>query len=161
MAMEVSASLGIPVTHLDRLRCDDTFDLVDPAVYRRRHDEVLRQDRWIIEGIPRYPMDSPTAAQRLQQCEAVVYIDRPPLVTLWRSWRRSSGHAAIDTAIPNNARYGFNTHSVKRTLIFYFFMRPAILKELHALRKQGKQVHIVRDDAQVAVAMAVLTGDPG
>lgn len=157
LAQEVGASLGIPVTHLDLLRCDDTFELVDPVIYQRRHDAVLRQEQWIIEGIPRNPLDSPTAARRLRECDAVIFLDYSPFITLWRSWRRSSGRAAIRSAIPAGARYRFNAHSIRRTLVYYFTMRPEILGELRALQAQGKQVHIVRDSAQAKSALAVLT----
>lgn len=149
--------MGLPVTHLDLLRCEDTFDPVDAAVYRRRHDAVLARDEWIIEGIPRE--DSPTSRRRLADCDAAVFLDRSPWVALWRSWRRSREHAPDGAAIPLLARYRFNAHNVKRSWNFYFRVRPRILGELSLLEARGKLVLIARDDRELEAAAARLAGD--
>lgn len=158
LADKLEATLKITATHLDLLRCDDTFELVESDVYLRRHDAVLGQERWIIEGIPRLPLDSPTALRRLRDCDAVVYLDYSPLVTLWRSWRRSADREADGTAIPRSARYRFNAFNVYRTLIFYCRVRPQILRDLKVLRSAGKLVLIARNDAELEGAHARLTG---
>ncbi len=165
-AIKLGAAKNIPVTHLDLLRCDDTFTPVAPDVYRRRHDAVLRQDRWIVEGIPRgywetlnddSPLNSPTLRQRMNGCDAVVYLDYSPPLTLWRSWRRSLDYAASRTAIPEHARYRFNLFNIKRTLIFYFWIRPELQKALSVLRSSGKLILVASDDRQLESALARLT----
>jgi len=166
-ALKLGTALNIPVTHLDLLRCSDTFQRVEAEVYRRRHDAVLAQGEWIIEGIPRGypwvpddsdPLGSPTSRQRLKDCEAVVFLDYPPLRALWRSLRRSRAHPEGDSTIPKQARFEFNRSHIRCTLDFYFRLRPRILIELKSLQGQGKIVIIAGDDEQAAGALASLTG---
>jgi adenylate kinase family enzyme len=156
VACRLGAALNIPVTHLDRLRCEDTFDGVEPEVYRRRHEAVLARECWIIEGIPKAGardgsalLGSPTARRRLAACDTLIFLDFPPLLTLWRSLRRSRERSVLSAAIPKAADYRFNLFNLKRTLYFRFWMRPRILRELRGLQDGEKLVLIASSDAQL------------
>lgn len=161
LADRLAGALNIQVTHLDRLRGDDTFEFVGEDIYRQRHDRVLVNDRWIIEGIPRGPLISPTAVRRLRDCDTVIFLDTSPLVSLLRSWRRSREYAdlakGVHAAIPHKARYRFNTFNIKRTIDFHFRIRPGILSRLKAAEIEGKSVFIVRDGRELESVFARMT----
>ncbi len=162
-AVKLGAALGLPVTHLDLLRCDTTFQGVSAEVHQQRHDALLAAEKWIIEGHPRGyawltgdPLDSPTSIARMEACDTVVFLDYSPLLMLWRSYLRSLS-PAHDDAIPAQARYEFNRYHLRRAWDFRRHLRPHILRELDRLRTQGKRVIVARDDRQTTLALAELS----
>lgn len=162
-AVKLGAALRLPVTHLDLLRCDTTFQGVSATVYQTRHDALLAADKWIIEGHPRGyawltgdPLDSPTSIARMNACDTVVFLDYSPWRMLWRSYLRSFS-PAHDDSIPVQARYEFNRYHLRRAWDFRRHLRPHILQELRRLEAQGKKVIVARDDRQSELALAELT----
>lgn len=71
-ARALGAVAEIPVYHLDLLNWNPDKTTVPKEVFRRRLHEVMRKDRWIIDGNYNSTMEL-----RMQQCETVFFLDYP------------------------------------------------------------------------------------
>lgn len=63
---------GLPVVHLDMLNWNADKTTVPKEVFRRRLEEVLQKDAWIIDG--NY---GSTIELRLRHCDTVFFLDLP------------------------------------------------------------------------------------
>lgn len=63
---------GLPLHHLDLLWHKPDRTTVDPAAFDQALDQILAQDRWIIDG-----SYSRTLERRLQACDVVFFLDIP------------------------------------------------------------------------------------
>ena len=68
---------GIPLYHLDMMYWNPDKTTVEKRVFRKRLDEVLRKDEWIIDG--NY---GSTMELRMNACDTVVFLDYPLEVCL-------------------------------------------------------------------------------
>ena len=63
---------GLPLTHLDMLFWNSDRTTVSKEEFRRRLDEVLQRDRWLIDG--NY---SGTMEHRMERCQTIFFLDFP------------------------------------------------------------------------------------
>lgn len=82
-ARRISATTGIPVIHLDALFWEPGWIQAEADEFSTRLQSALRQESWIIEG--NYLRTLP---QRLESCDAVIYLDFPRVRCMWRIIRR-------------------------------------------------------------------------
>ncbi|MEM7017237.1 MAG: hypothetical protein AAF512_07835 [Pseudomonadota bacterium] len=75
LARKLSEKLQLPVYHLDTYYWQPAWVATDPGEFIRQNDEIIAQDRWIIEG--NYSI---TRARRLARSDTILYIDESP----WR-----------------------------------------------------------------------------
>ncbi|AKE38201.1 Adenylate kinase-like kinase [Corynebacterium camporealensis] len=71
-ARALAAATGLPLVHLDNLFWNTDHTTVGREEFRRRLQEVLGQNAWIIDG--NYPS---TLELRLQHCDTVFFLDYP------------------------------------------------------------------------------------
>ena len=60
----------LPLYHLDMMYWNADKTTVEKQVFRERLAEVLKQDKWIIDG--NY---GATMEMRIQQCDTVIFLD--------------------------------------------------------------------------------------
>ena len=84
LARKLGLRLGLPVVHLDVLHYLPGWKRASLAEFRARVTEAHRGDVWISEG----NFASSTFDIRLPRAEAVIMLERPRWLCLWRvSWR--------------------------------------------------------------------------
>ncbi len=83
LAFELAARTGLPLFHMDKLAWEPGWVDRSNEELRAVLAQVLAGERWIIEG--NY---GSTLAQRLQHADAVIYLDFPVRLCLWRLLRR-------------------------------------------------------------------------
>ena len=76
--------LNIKVVHLDRLYWHPGWVETPKADWLKTVDELLMQDSWILDG--NY---SGTLERRLKCCDAVIFLDMPRRLCLWRILKRA------------------------------------------------------------------------
>ncbi|MGI5243126.1 topology modulation protein [Dactylosporangium sp. CA-139066] len=83
LANQLSALLGLPVTHLDALRYDPDWTMVPEAEFVAAQQAVVATERWIIDG-------NSTASMRVRfaAADTIIFLNLPPLVCLWGIARR-------------------------------------------------------------------------
>lgn len=83
-AARLGEALGLPVIHLDRFYWRAGWIETPKGEWRERVGELIRRDAWVMDG--NY---SGTLDIRLEACDAVVFLDVPRAVCLWRVLKRA------------------------------------------------------------------------
>ncbi len=84
-AREMGRRTNLPVVHLDRLYWRPGWVKTEATEWNRVVKEALSADQWIMDG--NY---GGTLSLRFQACDAVVFLDLPPLV-VFRSGAQTAG----------------------------------------------------------------------
>ncbi len=83
LALRVGEITGLPVVHLDKLHWGPGWVMPDGNVWRRRLEDVMSGDGWILDG--NY---SGTLDLRLARADTILFLDFPPYVCVWRAVKR-------------------------------------------------------------------------
>lgn len=84
LAQELGKKLGIPVIHLDALFWKPGWIESDKAEWQNTVRDVMHDARWIMDG--NY---GGTLAERMEQCDTVIFLDIPRLICIWRVIKRA------------------------------------------------------------------------
>ena len=82
-ATALAERLGLPLFHMDRLNWQPGWIESPPQILLARIDEVIAQDRWVLEGTYGGSLD-----RRLPRADTVALLDYPITLCLWRLLRR-------------------------------------------------------------------------
>jgi adenylate kinase family enzyme len=83
-AREIAGILGLPLVHLDALHWLPGWQARPEAEWEGLQRELVAKDRWIMDG--NY---SRTLEIRLRRADAVLFLDLPRRIALWRAFWRS------------------------------------------------------------------------
>lgn len=83
LALRLGARLGLEVIHLDAEHWRSGWVEPPREEWAARVEELLRRDAWVMDG--NY---SGTLARRLEACDAVVFLDLPRTLCVWRVLKR-------------------------------------------------------------------------
>src|SRR2546421_4393392 len=86
-AKQLGEILGIEVVHLDSLYWQAGWVEPPKREWAAKLAEVLGRPAWIMDG--NY---SGSLEQRLEACDAVVFLDLPRLLCVWRVLKRAERH---------------------------------------------------------------------
>lgn len=84
LARDLGEKLDLPVVHLDRLWWTKDRQHISREEFDARLENVLKLDRWIIDGNYSRTMDT-----RLQHCDTIIYLDFSRWICLWGVFRRA------------------------------------------------------------------------
>ncbi len=70
LAREIASKTGLPLVHMDQLFWKGNWEAVPEAEYLKKHQEIIQQDKWIIEGYVEENM-----ADRLKRADQIIYLD--------------------------------------------------------------------------------------
>jgi len=73
LARSMSSKLGLPLHEIDAFLWKEGWQSVPEDDFERRHDEMMRGDRWIIDGFGTVA----SVGARIERCTHVVYVDLP------------------------------------------------------------------------------------
>lgn len=129
----------MPLIHLDALYWRPGWEPTPDAEWREKVEALLKADAWIIDGNYGGTLDI-----RLEACDAVVFLDVPRIVCLWRVLRRQLRHRReVRAELPAGCPERFNWEFVKWIWTYPRRRRGAILQRLERL-KTSKRVFILR-----------------
>src|SRR5262245_5075988 len=88
LARAMGPRLGLPVVHLDRHYWSPGWVAPEPAEWRRRVEELVARDAWVMDG--NY---SGTFDLRLPRAQAIVWLDLPRRIYFPRAiWRMAANY---------------------------------------------------------------------
>ena len=87
-AKRLGAALAIPVIHLDQLRWEPGWRMVDDDAFRQRVRDAITDDQWITDG----NYAALTFDLRLPRADLFILLDPPTLGCCWRVLRRMLGN---------------------------------------------------------------------
>src|SRR3989344_8670378 len=83
LGRELSDKSGLPLVYMDQLFWKGNWEEVPEREYLKKHQEIIQQDKWIIEGYVEESM-----ADRLKRADLIIYLDYSGLVSVLRLLRR-------------------------------------------------------------------------
>jgi adenylate kinase family enzyme len=86
-ARELAAKTGLPLVHMDQLFWQGNWQEVPETEYLKKHQEIIEQEQWIIEGYIEESM-----VERLKRAELILYLDYPGWLCALRLVRRWLKH---------------------------------------------------------------------
>jgi adenylate kinase family enzyme len=148
LTCKLAEKLHLPVYHLDQYHWKENWQRVDEQVFTDTHRALCEQDRWIIEGI--YFRHLP---ERIEHCDAVIFLDMPRSVCLWHVIKRSIfNHGQVMQGNPHGCEQNiFSLKFVEFLSWIWNFNkkhRATILQTLQACQDR-KQVYVISSIAQM------------
>ena len=151
LARRLGERLGVEVLHLDRFYWRAGWVETPKEEWARKVEELLGRESWVMDG--NY---SGTLARRLEECDAVVFLDVPRAVCVWRVLKRLV--ASRWRGRPDMAEGCGDRFSVKFLQWVWNYperSRPKVLALLEE-KAAGKNVARLRSDAEVESFLARL-----
>jgi len=134
LAHQLAQRVNAPITHLDAIYYDSTWQPLPAAEFARRQRDLTAGERWIIDG--NY---ASTLAVRLARADTVIFLDLPAWTCLWgiarRRWRYRGGQH--DDGVYDRLNWSVITY----ILGYRRRMRPRVLRLVAAY---DEQVNFVR-----------------
>lgn len=136
VAKEIASRLRLPLVHLDALYWQPGWRATEKDVWDRTVRELIAAPCWVMDGNYGGTLDA-----RLARCDAVVFMDLPRVVCLWRVFKRVlefRGRIRPDMApeCPERLSWEFLnwiwTYPSRR--------RPGILRRLASLRADQRAI---------------------
>lgn len=137
-AKRLGECLNINVIHLDKLYWKPGWVEPAKAEWAATVEEICRREEWILDG--NY---SGTLERRLAACDAVVFLDLPARVCLWRILKRVLQYR--NTTRPDMAEGCHERFSWQFLLWVWNYRRrtrPKILKMLRRCEGKVQAIHL-------------------
>ncbi|HAO65053.1 TPA: hypothetical protein DCQ44_03685 [Candidatus Taylorbacteria bacterium] len=90
LSRRLAEKTHLPLFHMDRLFWRGNWQAVPEAEYWLQHQELLTNDKWIIEGYVDEKM-----SDRLQKADQIIYLDYPGIFCAWRLILRWLKHRKV------------------------------------------------------------------
>lgn len=149
-ATRLGRRLDLPVLHLDAIWYGPDWTPGDPDAFAQAIEAASAGERWIIEG----NFIDHAAGPRLRRAEAIVLLDQPMGLRLWRAgWRGFAGRPRPD--LPAGCRDGLDPAMFADILAFDRQDRPRIEAAI-ASAASAARVLRPRGDGAIAEALEVL-----
>ena len=149
LANRLGELLGIEVVHLDRLYWRAGWVETPKDEWRNTVEELTKRDSWIMDG--NY---SGTLAQRFAACDAVVFLDLPRALCLWRMLKRVVTYReAARPDMAEGCRERFSLDFARWIWNYPSRSRPKVLALLDSDRT-GKRIFRLRSPAEVESFLA-------
>ena len=149
LARRLGAILGLEVHHLDALNWKPGWVATPKPEWRALVEELAGRDRWIIDGNYGGTLDV-----RLAAADAIVFLDLPRTICLWRAVKRGVRYRRRlrpDIAPGCPERFDRQFLEYLRWIWGYpSTRRPSVLQRIERLGS-GAQVHILRSRRDVEV----------
>lgn len=143
-AKRLGECTGLPVIHLDALFWQPGWVETDRGEWAARVDELLRLDRWIMDG--NY---SGTLDRRLLAADTVIFLDLPRALCLWRVVvRRIRFRGRSRPDMRENCPERLSWEFLRWIWTYPHARRPRILERLNGIG-DGRRVYRLISRAQV------------
>ena len=112
-ARKLADKTGLPLIHMDQLFWRGHWEEVAETEYLQKHQEIIQQEKWIIEGYIEENM-----ADRLKRADQIIYMDYPGWLCALRLVRRWFSHRkSARPELPKEALETFEKDSFKKVLL--------------------------------------------
>lgn len=109
LAQKLHEILNLPVYHLDKYFWKPNWTRPDPEEYKKIHDSICSQDKWITDG-----MNLRLLEYRIQRSDVIIFLDMPRYVCFWRIFKRTIKYYGRETPTSaENCPERFNWEFIK------------------------------------------------
>lgn len=154
LAAVLSQKYNLPVYHLDRYQWESGWVKRDRQLFVNDHAEICAKDSWIIDGCGVRLL----FAERAQHADAIIFLDLPRYLCLWRVFKRWWQTRLYDRSdVPAGCRdrlsaqlfmYVWNYTGKMRTYVAHALTTVAphkpvfVLRSAHDVRKFIEQLSV-------------------
>ncbi len=143
-ARRLAARTGLPLIHLDALYWRPGWEPTPADEWRTTVEALVRRDAWIMDGNYGGTLDI-----RLEACDAVVFLDIPRLVCLWRVLKRRLRYGGqVRAELPVGCLERLSWEFLQWIWTYPARRRGAMLQRLDQLRDR-KRVFILRSSGDM------------
>ena len=141
LARKLSDTTGIRLCPLDRIEYEPGGKRVSPETYATRHAELIRGDRWIIEGLG--TLDS--FWERMDAADTLIHVDLPYCIHYWWVVKRflKSVVAKPEGWPEGSSVWKGSVASWRYLTLSPGFWTPELFEKI-ALRGKGKAMYHIR-----------------
>lgn len=151
-ARRLALCTGLPLVHLDSLYWRPGWQPTPDIEWREKVEELIRSEAWIIDGNYGGTLDI-----RLEACDAVVFLDLPRMLCLWRVVKRQVQHIGrVRSELPSGCPERFNWEFISWIWTYPTRRRASILQRLEKL-KDRKRVVILRSSDEIEAFLGGLS----
>ncbi len=118
LAQQLAARQRLPHVELDALHWDAHWTPAPPAVFRRRVDQALGGERWVVDG--NYHVVRDIVWQR---ADTLIWLDYPLPLILWRLWCRTVRRTASRVELWNGNRETWRGAFFSRDSLFIWALK--------------------------------------
>jgi adenylate kinase family enzyme len=143
LARQLGAILGIEVFYLDALFWQANWVRVPEPEQNRILADILKNDRWIIEG------NHPTTQHpRFAAADTIIFLDMPMAICLWRVVKRTISRGASRIGVAEGCPDRLNGVMLRWITRFRFVHRPKLIANIEAY-SEGRTVYTFTQSQQV------------
>lgn len=84
LCSQLSKKLDIPVYQLDKLQWNPGWIPTPEAEFRKKHDDILNRDSWIIDGFASWE----SIIKRFEYADTIIFVDHNLLIHYWWALKR-------------------------------------------------------------------------
>jgi adenylate kinase family enzyme len=151
-ARRLAELLGLPIVHLDALYWNPGWVPTPAEEWRRTVEDLVGEDRWVIDGNYRSTFDL-----RLAACDTVVFLDVPRHVCLWRALkRRYRFHRQTRPDMRQGCPERLTPSFIRWIWNYPRTQRPHMLRRLSAA-DQSTKVVVLRSTSEIEAFLRSLT----
>jgi adenylate kinase family enzyme len=142
---KLAEQTGLPVIHLDQEYFFPGWVEPKPDDWAKTVEQLAARERWIMDG-----NFSGTFKYRLPRADAVVFVDRPTWLCLWRVLKRTlKHHGKVRPGSAPGCPERFDVHFLGYVWRYNATRRPGILRTLTEQKTLGKTVHRLRNSRDI------------
>ncbi|MFK8162067.1 MAG: AAA family ATPase [Lewinella sp.] len=142
---KLAEQTGLPVIHLDQEYFFPGWKEPKPDDWAKTVQQLAARERWIMDG-----NFSGTFKYRLPRADAVVYVDRPTWLCVWRVLKRTLMHyGKVRPGSAPGCPERFDAHFMHYVMRYNITRRPGILRVLEEQRVLGKEVFRLQSERNV------------
>lgn len=153
LARKLAETTGLPLFSLDKIKYQEGGDEVPHAEYLEIHSNLIKQDKWIIDGFGCVP----SAWERFAAADTLIYIDLPLLTHgLWVTKRFLQGLVSNPEGWPENSPIFRGTVNSYRVLWLCHKKLTPAYRKLVADSMESKQVYHLKSPSAIEEFIAAI-----
>ena len=155
LSFQLVDHFDLPLFHLDQLFWKPGWIESERDEWIAKHQEVIDQDRWIIDG-----NFKSTMSERLERADLVICMDLPRWKCLWgvlKRWFQHRGKTRPD--MNEGCKERLDWEFTKYVWDFHRDQRPGLLKQL--AKFENKKIHLVRSRKEANSLLKAIISENG
>ncbi len=139
LSRRLAAMLDLPYHAVDDLMWGPGWKLRPDRAFRRDHDTIIADDRWVIDGVG--PWDS--VAARLERADTIVHVDLSlPRHFLWVAKRRRAAKKGLRPPAPDGCDYADVGFAIVPVMWRVHKAKPKLKAEIERHRATARVAHL-------------------
>lgn len=147
LAQKLHAITRLPIFYLDQYYWKPGWVKTDPDEYKKIHDQLCDQEKWLIDGINLRVME-----YRIKRADMIIFLNMPRYICFYRIFKRTFKYYGTEThSSPKGCPERFNGEFLKFLKWVWVFKKryPPAIRELLKNYENTKQIYILKSQKEI------------